>query len=96
MDEVLRFEQSGLPEHQKVALRLADAFLAEPAGFDAAARAETLEHFSPEQIVELAFKLVTWTVNKSPTALGMDSPIDETRLTTFDYDAEGRLVLHVP
>jgi hypothetical protein len=82
-----------LLQHQKVALRLADAFLADPAGFDAGSRTETLEHFAPEQIVELAFKLVTWTVNKSPTALGLDSPIDETRLTTFHYDAGGKLVL---
>jgi hypothetical protein len=36
---------------------------------------------------------VTWTVNKTPTALGLDSPIDETRLTAFHYDANGRLAL---
>jgi alkylhydroperoxidase family enzyme len=94
MDEVLRYERSGLPEHQKVALRFTDAFLTHPASFHAGARAETLQHFSPAQIVELAFKLVSWTVNKSVTALGADEPIDEARLTTFDYDPEGRLVLH--
>jgi hypothetical protein len=95
MDAVLVYERSDLPERQKVALRLADAFLADPASFGAASRAQTLEHFTPAQVVELLFKLVTWTVNKSVTALGLDNAIDERRLTSFDYDAQGKLRLHL-
>jgi alkylhydroperoxidase family enzyme len=94
MESVLDFERSALAERQKVALRLTDAFLAHPAGFDDAARHETLEHFSPEQIVELLLKLTAWTVNKTATALGLDDPIDADRLTRFHYDAGGHLVLH--
>src|SRR2546426_8510097 len=96
MDAVADFERSALAEHQKVALRLAAAFLTQPAGFSNAARRETLEHFSPSQIVELLLKLTAWTVNKTATALRLDEPIDATRLTTFHYDAGGRLVLHQP
>lgn len=95
MDDVLVYESSGLPEHQKVALRLADAFLTDPCGYSAADRAQALEHFTPTEIVELVLKLCTWTVNKSLTALRMDAAIDETMLTDFSYDGDGALVLHL-
>jgi alkylhydroperoxidase family enzyme len=93
LDVVSRYEASDLPERQKVALRFADAFLAAPAAFGAAERSALLEHYEPAQVVELALKLVAWSVNKSMVALGVDHPIDEERLTPFDYDDEGRLVL---
>jgi alkylhydroperoxidase family enzyme len=96
MPLVLDYERSGLLERQKVALRLTDAFLTYPAGFGADARADTLEHFSPAQVVELLLKLTAWTVNKTATALGLDEPIAAGRLTTFHYDEQGRLVLHAP
>lgn len=94
MDLVRVYEQSSLPEHQKVALRLTDAFLSHPAGLSAAVRRQALEHFSPAQLYELTLKLSTWTVNKSLTALRADAPIDEERLTPFDFDEHGTLVLH--
>jgi alkylhydroperoxidase family enzyme len=95
MDEVAAYEGSGLPERQKVALSLTDAYLTDPAGFSAGGREHALRHFSPAQIVELLLKLSTWTVNKSITALGLDEAIREERLTTFHYDATGALILHV-
>lgn len=95
MDEVAAFESSGLAQRQKVALRLTDAYLTDPAGFSPTAAAETLQHFEPAQIVELLLKLSAWTVNKSITALGLDEVIQEERLTSFHYDADGALVLHL-
>ncbi len=95
MNDVLVYERSALPEHQKAALRLADAFLSHPAGYSEGNRTQLLEHFTPTQIVELLLKLATWTVNKSLTALRMDAAIDETMLTDFSYDADGALVLHL-
>jgi hypothetical protein len=95
MNEVLVYERSSLFEHQKVALRLTDAFLVCPAGFSAANRKQALEHFTTGQLVELLLKLSAWTVNKSMTALRLDAAIDEKRLTPFHYDALGSLVLHL-
>jgi hypothetical protein len=95
MDEVLSYEQSeGLTEYQRVALRLHDAFLLHPAGLGAAMRAETLEHFSPAQIVELAFKFMYWSSNRPVVTLGIDAPHDETRLTPFHYTEHGEYVVH--
>ena len=96
MDEVAAYEDSGLSEQHKVALRLTDAYLTDPAGFSRAAGDETLRQFEPAQIVELLLKLSTWTVNKSVTALGLDEVIQDERLTSFHYDADGALVLHLP
>jgi hypothetical protein len=59
-----------------------------------AIREQALEHFSPGQLYELTLKLSTWTVNKSLTALRADAAIDEERLTPFDFDEHGTLVLH--
>jgi len=63
MISVVDFERSDLPERAKVALRLSRAYLAHPGVFGPDARAETLEHFSPAQVVELLLKLTAWTVD---------------------------------
>src|SRR5437762_1170504 len=91
MDAVVDYERSDLPERAKVALRLARAYLAHPGVFGLDARAETLEHFSPAQAVELLLKLTAWTVDKSLTALDLDEPIDPDGLTEFHYDETGAL-----
>jgi len=96
MDEVVAYEQSSLPEREKVALRLTEAFLSYPASYSARDRTQLLEQFTPEQIVELLLKLAAWTVNKSMTALRLDAAINEGAVTSFDYDAEGRLVIARP
>jgi alkylhydroperoxidase family enzyme len=96
LEDVRRYEQSDLPEHQKAALRLADAFLAYPAGFRGDATAATLAHFSPSQVVELALKLVWWSSNKVTITLGADAPYDDDRLTTYHYADDGTFVVHEP
>ncbi len=82
---MLRFEESDRPERQKAALRLASAFLTAPSALTADARAQALEHFSPEEIVGLLLKLTSFLVNKPRPALGIDRPLAEDRLTEFDY-----------
>jgi len=96
MDEVLAYERSSLPEREKIALRLTDAFLSHPASYSLRDRTQLLEHFGPEQIVELLLKLAAWTVNKSMTALRLDAAINDGALTSFHYDADGALVLGLP
>jgi alkylhydroperoxidase family enzyme len=94
LDEaVRRYERSELDEPIKVALRLADAYLAHPAGFDDQARARTLEHYRPAQIVELLYKLMYFSGNKATIALGLDRAIDPSRLTAFHYDEAGHFVV---
>ncbi len=95
MDEVLDYEQSrSLAEYQRVALRLHDAFLVHPAGLGAGMHAAVLEHFSPAQIVELAFKYMYWSSNRSVVTLGIDAPHDENRLTSFHYGDNGEYIVH--
>ena len=95
MDEVLVYEQRGsLAEYQRVALRLHDAFLLHPAALSAAIRSATLEHFSPAQIVELAFKYLYWSSNRPVVTLGIDAPHDEHRLTSFHYGDNGEYIVH--
>ena len=96
MDEVLAYERSeALSEYQRVALRLHDAFLRNPGGLSAAARIETLEHFSPAQIVELALKFMYWSTNRPVVTLGGDAPHDENRLTSFHYGENGEYIVHL-
>jgi alkylhydroperoxidase family enzyme len=95
MDEVVAYGQSALlSEPQKVALRFHDAFLADPAGLGPAEQARILEHFSPSQIVELAFKFIWWSTNRATVTLGGDAPHDPARLTSFHYASDGEYVVH--
>jgi hypothetical protein len=95
MDEVLAYEESeSLSELQRVALRLHDAFLADPGGLGAAARAEALAHFSSAQLVELALKFLHWSTNRPVVTLGGDAPHDENRLTAFHYGENGEYIVH--
>jgi hypothetical protein len=96
MDEVLRYEESAaIPEHQKTALRYADAFLSYPDRLPPEVGEQMLEHFSPAQIVEISFKLFFNSSNKPVVALGIDEPIDESRLTEFHYEEDGEFVVHL-
>ena len=95
MDDVLAYEQSEvLSQSQKVALRLHDAFLTHPAGLDPAMRADALEHFTPAQIVELAFKFLYWSTNRPVVVLGGDAPHDKDRLRSFHYTEKGEYIVH--
>jgi alkylhydroperoxidase family enzyme len=94
MTEVRVYERSRLPEHQKAALRFTDAFVTDPGGLTAETRAELLRHFSPQQLVELTFKLVYHTANKALVALDAHPPVDSEQVTEFHYDEHGALVLH--
>jgi hypothetical protein len=87
---------SGLADHQRSALELTEAFLIDPADLTPTARADLLRHFQPSQIVELVFKLMTYTVNKSIAALGFDRAISEGRLALFHYDGAGAQIIEVP
>jgi hypothetical protein len=95
MDLVLADDDSAdLAEYQRVALRLQDAFLVHPGRLDRMVRANALEHFSPTQIVELAFKFMYWSSNRPVVTLGIDAPHDDKRLTSFHYTEKGEYIVH--
>ena len=65
------YATSSLSDRHKAALRLADAFLAEPKPLDAALRAELERHFSAAEIVELTAALALFVgFSKITVALG--------------------------
>lgn len=86
------YEESDLPEHQKVALRLTDAFVNSPGAISAKLREEVRHYFTEAQIVELMLDMSKWSTQKLSVALGTDEPIDSERLSLFDFDDGGGVV----
>jgi hypothetical protein len=71
-------ENSGLPERQRIVLRLANAFLTTPASFSAADRAVLERHYTGEQIAELLLDLIRFRPgSKLTVASGREPDIDE-------------------
>lgn len=65
------YASSTLSQRQKAALRLTDAFLAEPRPLDEETRRELVRHFSPAEIVELTAALALFLgFSKITVALG--------------------------
>ena len=93
IEAVDRYEEADLPEHQKVALRLVDAFVIDPRRVDDELRRQAHEHFSPEQLVEIALDIVSWTQQKVLVALDLDAPVDPTRLMSLSFDELGRFLV---
>lgn len=72
------FENSDLSDRHKSALRLAHAFLYDPASFDGAMQAELLVHFRSEQIAEMMLDLIRLRPgSKLSIAAGTDPDVDE-------------------
>ena len=84
--EVARYERSGLGEREKAALRLADGFLTDPFGFGPVRRRETLERFTPPQVLELLLKLIQFSSDKTAVALALDGPAAVGRLSDVRYE----------
>jgi alkylhydroperoxidase family enzyme len=82
---VAAYETSALPERLKSALRVTDAFLAVPPSHLVARAQEARSHFSTEQIVDLGYKLVVFTANKTLVALGIDAPASPHGLSQLEY-----------
>ena len=53
-----RYESSDLPDRIKVALRLTDAMIFSPVEVTPELRAQVLDTFSPEEVVELVFDIM--------------------------------------
>ena len=96
LDETL-VDQLAQPEPdltpaQQAAVDFASAMMADPAGIGDELRGRLHEHFSPEQITELALDVMKWSYQKFAVALGLDRAIAEDRLTDLVFDADGHWV----
>ncbi|WP_147381435.1 carboxymuconolactone decarboxylase family protein [Nocardioides immobilis] len=69
------YESADLPEEQKAALRIVDAFLNNPsAAADQGFRARAYEHFDASQILSLLLDSMKWSAAKIGVALELDEP----------------------
>jgi hypothetical protein len=94
--KVDRYESSDLPAHQKVALRLTDAFVSAPGEIDPGLAAEVRLHFTPAQIVELMLDISKWSTQKVPVALGLDGEVNPGGLALFDFGTDGKVMWGPP
>ena len=83
-----QLEVSDLPERATVALRFAECIIGWPRGLTPALRADLHEHFSREEIVELALDVLAWSYQKVKVALGVDA-LSGGAVTSFEITANG-------
>lgn len=71
-------EHGDLTERQRAALRLANAFFADPAGYSVSDRADLLDQFTPEEAAELLLDLIRFRPgSKLTVASGNEPATDE-------------------
>lgn len=80
-DEVDHYETSTMSNRHKMALRVADAYLGNPAAVTDADRASWQTELSDAEIIEIVLRLSIWTANKPMVALGLDG--DDLQLATY-------------
>lgn len=91
-DQIDDYERSSLTERQRVALRLVDAMLWQPADWPDGLATRLHEQWSPEELVELVLDVVRNAANKIAVAFGADDPHVTEGLEYYDTDAAGELV----
>ena len=92
-DQIDWYEASDLSERHKVALRLTDAMIWQPAAFPPELCAQVQATFSPEEAIEIVFDVSRNAANKIAVALGADQPNVTEGIEYFDTDERGRLIL---
>ena len=91
-DRIDFYERSDLAEPHKVALRLTDAILSQPAAFPAGLAAQVRTHYTPEQTVELVLDVARNGLNKFAVAMGVDGVGVGEGIGYYDTDERGDLV----
>ena len=92
LDQRRNFESSSLSAAHKAALRLADAYMANPAGIGEALVEDVRLHFEAAQIVELLLDVSAFNLQKVYVTLGIDAAPTEGDLT-LAFDDRGRAVI---
>jgi alkylhydroperoxidase family enzyme len=94
-DQIDWYEASELSERHKVALRLTDAIIWQPAAYPADLPAQVRTAFTPEEAIEIVLDVSRNAANKIAVTLGADQPNVAEGIEYFDTDEGGRLVLGV-
>ena len=89
------YERSSLSERHKVALRLTDAVITQPALIEDALVAQVRANFSMAESSEIVLDVVRNAANKIAVAFGADAPQVTDGVEYFDIDATGELVAAV-
>ena len=95
-DKIDFFETSDLSERHKVALRLTDAIIWQPAGYPAGLVEQVQEHFSPGQTLEIVLDVVRNAANKVAVALQVDEAVVSEGVEYFSVSAAGELAYGLP
>jgi alkylhydroperoxidase family enzyme len=91
--KVSAYEDSDLDDRQKVALRLADAYMTVPGHIDEELSADVRRDFSDSQVTEMLLDIIAWTQQKPLVALALDIPPDASALTSLDFDEHGEPII---
>ena len=91
--KVSAYEDSDLADRQKVALRLADAYMTVPGHIDDGLSADIRRDFSDSQVTEMLLDIIAWTQQKPLVALALDIPPDASALTSLDFDEHGEPII---
>ena len=95
-DKIDFYETSDLSERHKVALRLTDAMIWQPAAYPAGLVAQVKEHFSPAEALEIVLDVVRNAANKVAVALGADQAVVTEGVEYFTVSTEGELAYGLP
>ena len=63
--------------------------MADPAGISTELRTRLRQHYSREQLIELALDVMKWSYQKVPVALGVDREVAPGQLTDLVFDDDG-------
>jgi alkylhydroperoxidase family enzyme len=94
-DQIDWYEASDVSEQRKVALRLTDAMIWQPAAYPCELPSQVRATFSPEEALEVVLDVSRNAANKIAVALGADQPNVADGIEYFDTDEGGELILGV-
>jgi alkylhydroperoxidase family enzyme len=92
-DQIDWYESSDLSERHKVALRLTDAMIWQPAAYPRELPSQVRDNFAPEEALEIVFDVCRNAANKIAVALGADQPHVADGIEYFDTDERGELIV---
>lgn len=88
-----RYESSDLDERHKVALRIVDAFIWQPAQLSAELAAQARAYFTDAELAEILVDITKWSTQKIHVTLGTDGadrlPINEDGVAYFAFGPDG-------
>ncbi len=95
-DKIDFYETSDLDERSKVALRLVDAVLWQPASYPDGLVEQVRAAFSPQETLEMVLDLVRNAANKVAVALQADQPVVAVGVEYFSVSRDGTLAYGLP